>query len=421
LGPAVQPAVAVDANAKIQSLVLRGLEAGTLDSFVVEFVARADLKAAAAIKGWAARGRAVYRTLTTVADRSQERAKAIVRGTPGVRAESFWLTNVLVVSGGATPALAQRLARLAGVSKIRAERTFPLVEPVERHAVVIAEDEPTPYGITTIGADDVWAEGILGSGVVVGNVDTGVDYTHEALVEQYRGNNGGIFDHNYSWWDPTGICGDVPCDNAQHGTHTMGTMVGGDGPGPFTPDIGVAPGASWIAAKGCESFDCSETSLLSSGEFMLAPTDLDGDDPDPTKRPDIVNNSWGGGPGDPFYAEVVQAWRAAGIVPVFSAGNAGPECDSGGSPGDFLESFSVGATDVNDQIADFSSRGPSTYGKVNPDVSAPGVNVISSVPGDGYDSFSGTSMAAPHTAGTLALVLSAELDRAGHRRRQLRR
>ena len=191
LGPAVQPALAVDANAKIQPRVLRGLEAGTLDTFVVEFVARADLKAAAAIKGWAARGRAVYRTLTSVADRSQGRAKAIVRGTPGVRAESFWLTNVLVVTGGATPALAQRLARLAGVSKIRAERTFPLVEPVERHAVVIAEDEPTPYGITTIGADDVWAEGILGSGVVVGNVDTGVDYTHEALVEQYRGNNGG--------------------------------------------------------------------------------------------------------------------------------------------------------------------------------------------------------------------------------------
>ena len=131
-------------------------------------------------------------------------------------------------------------------------------------------------------------------------------------------------------------------------------------------------------------------------------------------RPDIVNNSWGGGPGDGFYLEVVQAWRAAGIIPVFSAGNAGPECDSGGSPGDFLEAFSVGATDENDQIADFSSRGPSTYGKVIPDVSAPGVDVVSSVPGDGYDSFSGTSMAAPHTAGTLALVLSAELALLGN-------
>ena len=74
----------------------------------------------------------------------------------------------------------------------------------------------------------------------------------------------------------------------------------------------------------------------------------------------------------------------------------------------------MGATDENDQIADFSSRGPSTFGKVNPDVSAPGVDVVSSVPGDGYDSFSGTSMAAPHTAGTLALVLSAELALLGN-------
>ena len=414
LGPAVPPALGAARTAPIQRGLLDRLRTGSVDTFVVEFAARADLRAAAATKGWAARGRAVHRTLTAVAARSQARARAIVGNTAGARAESMWLTNVLVVTDGATPALARRLAGLAGVTRIRAERTFPLVEPVERHAVVIAADEPTPWGITKIGADDVWADGILGSGVVVGNVDTGVDYTHEALVEQYRGNLGGIFDHNYSWWDPTGICGDVPCDNAQHGTHTMGTMVGGDGPGPFTPDIGVAPGARWIAAKGCESFDCSETALLSSGEFMLAPTDLNGDNPDPAKRPDIVNNSWGGGPGDPFYEEVVQAWRAAGIVPVFSAGNSGPECDSGGSPGDFLESFSAGATDENDDIAEFSSRGPSSFGKVNPDVSAPGVDVVSSVPGDGYESFSGTSMAAPHTAGTLALVLSAELALLGN-------
>ena len=177
------------------------------------------------------------------------------------------------------------------------------------------EGDPPPWGITKIGADDVWADGILGGGVVVANVDTGVDFTHEALVNQYRGNLGGSFDHNYNWWDPTGICGDEPCDNAQHGTHTMGTMVGGDGPGPFTPDVGVAPGAEWIAAKGCEDFFCTETSLLSAGEFILAPTDLDGLNPDPSKRPDIVNNSWGGGPADEFYLEVVQAWRAAGIIP----------------------------------------------------------------------------------------------------------
>ena len=414
VGPTAPPALAATAGAKIQSGLLGRLRAGGLDSFVVEFAARADLASAAATKGWSARGRAVYRALTTTAQRSQSGAKALIRSTPGARAETFWLTNVLVVEAGASAALAQRLAGLAGVTRIRAEKTFPLVEPVERHAVAIAEDEPPPWGVRKIGADDVWADGITGGGVVIANIDTGVDYAHEALVDGYRGNVGGTFDHDYAWWDPTGICGDEPCDNEQHGTHTMGTMVGGDGPGPFTPDIGVAPGATWIAAKGCEDIFCSESSLLSSGEFMVAPTDLNGDNPDPTKRPDIVNNSWGGGPGDGFYLEVVQAWRAAGITPVFAAGNAGPDCDSGGSPGDYLESFSAGATDENDGIADFSSRGPSSFGKVMPDVSAPGVDVVSSIPGDGYDSFSGTSMAAPHTAGTLALVLSAELALLGN-------
>ncbi|MGH9249720.1 MAG: carboxypeptidase regulatory-like domain-containing protein, partial [Acidimicrobiales bacterium] len=159
-------------------------------------------------------------------------------------------------------------------------------------------------------------------------------------------------------------------------------------------------------AKGCEDLGCSESSLLSSGEFMVAPTDLAGENPDPAKAPHVVNNSWGGGPGDPFYQDIVNAWRAAGIFPVFSAGNPGPDCGAGGSPGDYNESFSVGATDIDDVIAEFSGRGPSVFGKINPDVSAPGVDVVSSVPGDGYEAFSGTSMAAPHTAGTIALVLS---------------
>ena len=156
--------------------------------------------------------------------------------------------------------------------------------------------------------------------------------------------------------------------------------------------------------QGLRAQGLPEESLLSSGQWILAPTDLNGENPDPSKRPDIVNNSWGGGPGDPFYLATVQAWRAAGIIPVFSSGNPGPFCGEGGSPGDFNEVFSAGATDINDNIADFSGRGPSVFGKVNPDVAAPGVNVMSSVPGGGYEAFAGTSMAAPHVAGTIALV-----------------
>jgi subtilisin family serine protease len=392
--------------APVEGTLLAALASGKANQFVVEFSAQPDLRGAARIRDHGARGDFVFATLTGNAKRSQAAAIALAKKA-GAKATSYWLTNSLIVTGNAT--LAKEFSKLAGVMNVRAEKVYPLVKPVDAKAAILAAAGDPEWGVEKIRADESWADGVIGQGVVVANVDTGVDYTHPALVNQYRGNLGsGEFDHNYNWWDPTGICGEEPCDNAEHGTHTMGTIVGGDGPGPFTPDIGVAPGARWIAAKGCEDFSCSEEALLSSGQFILAPTDSAGENPDPSLRPDIVNNSWGSGPGDPFYLEIVQAWRAAGIIPVFSSGNPGPFCGEGGSPGDFLESFSAGATDVDDEIADFSGRGPSAFGKINPDISAPGVDVVSSVPGGGYAAFSGTSMAAPHTTGTLALVLSAK-------------
>ena len=394
-----------DLDPPVDDKVLEQLEVTETTRFVVEFKARPDLDSAAAIKDFTARGQAVVDELQKTAARSQDAAVKIVAAQGG-SAETFWFRNVMIVEGDAE--LMETLSRLPGVKEIRPERIYPLIRPVERGAAIAVAAGDPEWGVAKVGADQAWAEGVLGGGVVVANIDTGVDYTHPALAAQYRGNLGdGSYVHDYNWWDPTGICGGMPCDNVEHGTHTMGTMVGGDGPGPFTPDIGVAPGAQWIAAKGCEDFGCSEQALLSSGQWILAPTDLNGENPDPSMRPDIVNNSWGSGPGDAFYLETVQNWRAAGIIPVFSSGNPGPFCGDGGSPGDYEESFSVGATDLNDVIADFSGRGPSAFGKVNPDVAAPGVDITSSVPGGGYAVFSGTSMAAPHAAGTLALVLSA--------------
>ena len=391
--------------ATVDGKLLQQLEVTETARFIVEFRARPDLGKASSIEDFTARGQAVVDALQRTAKTSQAAALRAVTAAGGT-AEAFWFRNVIVVEGDA--ALVETLSRLPGVKEIRPERIYPLVRPVERGVAVAVGAGDPEWGVAKIGADQAWQVGVLGGGVVVANVDTGVDYTHPALSVQYRGNNGdGTFSHDYNWWDPSGACGGVPCDNVEHGTHTMGTMVGGDGPGPFTPDIGVAPGARWIAAKGCEDFGCSEQSLLSSGQWILAPTDLNGENADPSMRPDIVNNSWGGGPGDAFYLETVQNWRAAGIIPVFSSGNPGPFCGEGGSPGDYLESFSVGATDIDDVIADFSGRGPSAFGKVNPDVTAPGVDVTSSVPGGGYAVFSGTSMAAPHVAGTLALMLSA--------------
>ncbi|MDQ3127378.1 MAG: S8 family serine peptidase, partial [Chloroflexota bacterium] len=396
--------------APIDKALQKGLKAGTATALIVEFGTKADLRPATKVKDRTKRGAAVLKALNDTAITAQRGARATAAKTRGAKVTTYWLTNVMVVEGDAKTLdrLATQLSKVTGVTSVRAPKSYPLVKPVETSIAILAAAGEPEWGVAKIRANEAWADGILGQGIVVANIDTGVDYLHPALVEQYRGNDGGTFTHDYNWWDPSGICGPEPCDNAGHGTHTMGTMVGGDGPGPFTPDTGVAPGAEWIAAKGCEDFSCSEIALLSSGQFVLAPTDLNGENPDPSRRPDVVNNSWGGGPGDTFYLETVQAWRAAGIIPVFSSGNPGPSCGEGGSPGDFSEAFSAGATDDNDKIAEFSGRGPSTFGKVNPDVAAPGVDVVSSVPGGGYEAFSGTSMAAPHVAGTLALVLSAE-------------
>jgi hypothetical protein len=183
----------------------------------------------------------------------------------------------------------------------------------------------------------------------------------------------------------------------------MGTMVGDDDP-TLTYQVGMAPNAQWIACKGCESNNCSDTALNACADWILAPNS------DPDNRPNIVNNSWGGGGGDDWYQAKVVAWRAAGIFPAFSAGNSGPACSSLGSPGDYQESFASAAHSSSRTIASFSSRGPGYFGDdpyTKPNISAPGDYICSSVPGGGWDcTYSGTSMASPHSAGAVALLWS---------------
>ncbi|HEY7069386.1 MAG TPA: S8 family serine peptidase, partial [Acidimicrobiales bacterium] len=234
-------------------------------------------------------------------------------------------------------------------------------------------------------------------------------FDHPALHRQYRGaRTDGTYDHNYNWFDPTQICpAGTPCDNNGHGTHTMGTMVGDDGT-PGENRIGVAPAARWLAAKGCESNNCSDSALLAAAQWMLAPTDLAGQNPRPDLRPQVVNNSWGGTGGDLWFQDIVRSWTASGIFGQFSVGNSGPGCGSAGSPGDYPDAYSTGAFGIDGAIASFSSRGASRLGGGSkPDIAAPGVAVRSSIPGNGYVAFNGTSMAAPHVAGTVALMWSA--------------
>ncbi|MEN9580828.1 MAG: hypothetical protein RJA70_3837 [Pseudomonadota bacterium] len=363
---------------------------------------QADLRPAASLGDWAQRGKEVHRRLRTTAASSQAGLLGTLART-NAQVRSFWIVNALQVT--ADKGTIASIAADPAVAAVYPDRVYelPPIKPGATQATINGLE----WGVSAVRAPEAWQTfGVRGEGVVIANIDTGVDFQHPALVQQYRGNLGGTFDHDYNWFDPANICpGDEPCDNSDHGTHTMGTMVGNDEAGDNR--IGVAPGAKWIAAKGCEESSCSTASLLAAGQWMLAPTDSNGQNPRPDLRPNIVNNSWGGGGEDPFYQSIVQAWIASGIFPVFSNGNSGSSCSTAGSPGDYAESYAVGAYAVDGTIANFSSRGPGLGDVMKPNIAAPGVDVRSSIPGGGYASFQGTSMAAPHLAGVVALMWSA--------------
>lgn len=407
------PARSAAAAADIDPLVLEAL-AGSGDgqaSFIVVFADRADLDVAFGMRDWNARGRYVMERLQAVAERSQRDVRArLSAGTlPGrvTQWQAFWIANVITVTGDRRAA--EALARMPGVLEIAPEMKIDQPEPPV--ATVAAPEVDYTWGIEKIGANLVWsAYGKKGEGTVIGLVDTGVQWDHPALKGSYRGWNGSAADHDYNWWDPAALCGGgAPCDPNGHGTHTTGISAGGNSTsqGP----IGVAPGAKWIHAAGCCA---SNASLLSSLQWMAAPTKRDGTGADPAKRPNAVNNSWGGPGGSKIFFDAISSLRASGIVPVFSAGNNGSACGTLGSPGDNTNAFNVGSTTSSDGISSFSSRGPNPFtGEPDPDVSAPGDNIYSSVPTNSYNIYSGTSMAAPHVAGAVALLMSVEPDLVG--------
>ncbi|MGI5213138.1 S8 family serine peptidase [Plantactinospora sp. CA-290183] len=406
LGLTAQPAVATAAGprAPVDAELLAELAAGGSTSFTVYLRERAELGRAARLRDSDDRATEVYRQLTGTAERSQRglRAELDSRGTTY---RAFWIANALRVEGDR--GLVDALAARPEVASIEPSRSYELVKPVAMTPDTRSGVDAVEWNVDNIEAPRVWSElGVRGEGLVVANIDSGVQYDHPALVGSYRGNSGGTFEHNYNWFDPAEVCpSPAPCDNNGHGTHTMGTMVGGDGTG---NQVGVAPGAKWIAAKGCETNNCSDASLLAAGQWVLAPTDLNGQNPRPDLHADVVNNSWGGGRGDEWYEQTVDAWRAAGIFPSFSAGNNGPGCNTTENPGDYPNTYATGSYDVNNVISGFSGRGTSSIdGGVKPNISAPGSNIRSSIPGNGYGLGSGTSMASPHVTATVALVWSA--------------
>jgi len=323
-GPAV---VTADAAIAASTPSASAPDAGATTSQTVWVVMKdsAPRAQATGTNNWNTRGANVHNALTSTASQSQSSLRAALV-KKGVKHKSFCIVNAMKVE--ADQATIDEIAKRSDVARIVKDHKYsiPPLQPAGRTPGPASVE----WGLTSIRAPEAWNTfGVKGEDIVVANVDTGVQFDHSALNRQYRGTQaGGTYDHNYNWFDPAAVCNSPsngPCDNVGHGTHTMGTMVGDDGD-PGTNQIGVAPHARWIAAKGCESNWCSTESLLASAQWILAPTDLNGQNPRPDLRPHVVNNSWGGGSGDTFYQAAVQAWVDAGIFPAFSNGNSGSSC-----------------------------------------------------------------------------------------------
>jgi len=403
--------------------VLQDTEGDNIGSFIINLKEKADLSEARKAQ-WNSdkRGQWVYDALKQHSERTQKPIiELLEKHTDVVSFTPYFIANVIFVE--AKRSVINLLASRSDIKAITSNRPFkvdlgqpdsvqPPFDAIPKRSM--NESLATEWNIDYVKAPLVWSRyGVTGQGTYYANADTGVDWTHPALRPNYRGGNGTTVNHNYNWWDGvkkaqlpgTGKCGinsQVPCDDNSHGTHTTGTSVGQDG-------IGVAPGAKWIGCRNMDRGYGSPESYLSCLQFFLAPTDLNGNNPDVRLRPHAIGNSYGctsseGCLGDEF-TEASEALRASGIFMSVSAGNSGPACSTiVDPPATEVSVITIGALAYKtDAIAAYSSRGPVASLR-KPDLVAPGSSVRSCVPGGGYSSFSGTSMASPHVGAAVCLL-----------------
>jgi serine protease AprX len=416
VAPAPSGAAAGGWRQKVSSRLLLDTAEGRTASFIVMLTSQADVGAAASLPTKDMKGRFVFDTLTAHADRTQAPIRALLdrRGAPYT---SHWVVDLITVLRG-DRALVQALAARPDVSRIDAnDLVRSAVLPTTPPRLAPVGPATVEWNVSRVRAPAAWQQGFKGQGMVVGAIDTGFQWDHPALKPHYRGWNGSTADHNYSWYDEIDPSNRAPVDPDGHGTFIAGVMVGDDG---GTNQIGVAPAAQWI---GCRSMDQNglgtPDTYIGCLEFMVAPFDLDGHNPDPSKAPVAVNNSWlcsielGECPDQSVLLTAIRDVRAAGIVPVVAAGNSGPDCSTvgiEGPPAQYDESFTVGAVTFENNLATFSSRGPARFQgtRIKPDMVAPGEDVRSAWPTSTYSVESGTSTAAPHIVGSIALVYSAK-------------
>jgi subtilisin family serine protease len=296
-----------------------------------------------------------------------------------------------------------------GIATIHENRQLrvPAVGEVLNVPEDVRETRIASWGLKKINALATWgAYGARGKGARVAVLDTGVDASHPDLKGKIE---------KWAEFDSQGhiVQGSQPHDGNRHGTHVAGTIVGGNASGQW---IGVAPEATLCCGKVLGPTGGTDVQILAGITWAIA------------QEVDVISLSLGGmvlGPDmPPTYTEAILKALNKGIPVVIAIGNEGSQ--TSGSPGNDLFAFAVGATDSRDRPGGFSGGGTKVVRKSNfikpsalplpyskPDVSAPGVAVVSCVPGGKWAALNGTSMATPHVAGALALMISATKIKTG--------
>ena len=355
------------AMSKIAPWVLEKTADGKTAEFLVVLSDQADLRGADALQTKQAKGRAVRDALWNKAQSTQAPLLSWLRERK-IEHRSYYIVNLIWVKATSDVALA--LAARPDVSRLEGNpeiRNLPVELSVINETVAVP-DAPAAieWGITNTRAPEVWAQGFTGQGLVVAGADTGYRWDHNAIKGKYRGWNGATASHDFNWHDSIhsggGSCGPnsaVPCDDQGHGTHTMGTITGDDGAG---NQVGMAPGAKWIGCRNMNQGVGTPATYIECFEFFLAPYPVAGTPAqgDPNLAPDVTNNSWGCPPSEGCSAgslqAAVEAQRAAGIMTVVSAGNAGSACSTVNDPPAIYDaSYSVGAHSIIERDCQLSA------------------------------------------------------------------
>jgi subtilisin family serine protease len=304
--------------------------------------------------------------------------------------EEIWISNAVSIKGIDKETI-ESISKNEEVKEILLDK-FIGEDPLE-NSIPIAFNSSSKADIIEpnmkwINADKAWAKGHKGKDIIIAFSDSGANYQHPGVVHSYLGKNGNTFDHNYHWFDPL-FRSKTPIDTRDHGTHCMGSALGGKN---VNRKIGVAPEAKWT--------HCHRTSTATVHkclQWFLAPTNLEDKNPQVSKRPHITSHSYlcnGCG-----LDRATEALIQAGVHFVNAAGNSGPRCNSVVENAKMKDQITVAALSKGrDTVTSFSSKGQGPFsGLVKPEVAAPGENIISaSGRGEAYVSKSGTSMAFIH-------------------------